>query len=57
MAEFMAQGRVKDCFKVYSIVQHLLFSMLYSIPTFYFDLILWLLLAFWNPNGLFLRLG
>ena len=34
--------------------EQLLFSIVSSILTFYFDLILGSFLAFWGPNGLFL---
>ena len=38
-------------------VEQLSFSMLPSILTFDFDLILGSFLTFWGPNGLFLGLG
>ena len=39
------------------VVEQLSFSMLPSILTFDFDLILGSFLTFWGPNGLFLGLG
>ena len=44
-------------FEYTHVVERLLFSMLSSIRTFDFDLILGSLLTFWGPNGLFLGLG
>ena len=38
------------------LVEQLLFSLLLSILTFDFNLILWSFLTFWGPNGLFLGL-
>ena len=38
------------------VVEQLLFSLLLSILTFDFNLILWSFLTFWGPNGLFLGL-
>ena len=39
------------------VVEQLLFSIVSSILTFDFDLILGSFLTFWGPNGLFLGLG
>ena len=39
-----------------NIVEQLSFSLLPSILSFEFDLILWLFLSFWGPKGLFLGL-
>ena len=39
------------------VVEQLLFSLFFSILTFYFDLILGSFFTFWGPNGLFLGLG
>ena len=39
------------------VVDQLSFSMIPSIPSFEFDLILGSFLTFWGPNGLFLGLG
>ena len=53
-------GSGKDSKTVFGsthVVEQLSFSMLHSILTFYFDLILGSFFTFWGPNELFLGLG
>ena len=54
MGYFWDWGRVSGSTHI---VEQLSFSMLPSILTFDFDLILGSFLTFLGPNGLFLRLG
>ena len=47
----------KNCFRSTHVVEQLSFSIVPSIPTFDFDLILGLFLTFWDPNGPILGSG
>ena len=57
MGYFWGQVGLKTFWRSTYIVKHFLFSVVPSILTFYFDLILGSFFTFWGPNGLFLGLG
>ena len=56
MGQSLGQGRVQVLGSTY-VFEHLLFSIVPSILTFGFDLILASFLTFWGPNDLFSRSG
>ena len=53
MGYFWGRGSVKTVLVSTHVAEQLSFSMIHSILTFEFDLILGSILTFWSPNGLF----